>query len=329
MAGSQSVIGAAEHSIAVVRCPTGASVALGEWIARSGNEVDDALAANGAILFRGFGVTSEQTFQEAVEIFSKERLKYIYRSTPRREVADRIYTATEYPRAFSIPLHNENSFQRDWPMRLMFCCIQPPTRGGNTPLACTEKVTRRIAPAVRDLFKKKHVMYVRNYGMGIDLPWETVFQTTQRQEVEEFCRSYDIEFEWRPRNCLRTRQVCQAMAIHPQSGLELWFNQAHLFHASSLDSETQAALRRLLKEEDLPRNAFYGDGTEIEPEVLNQIRAAFEVEKTVFRWELGDVLLLDNMLVCHGREPYEGDRKILAAMALPLSSMSGAAMFAR
>jgi alpha-ketoglutarate-dependent taurine dioxygenase len=33
-----------------------------------------------------------------------------------------------------------------------------------------------------------------------------------------------------------------------------------------------------------------------------------------FRWERGDVLLLDNYLVAHGRNPYEGPRKILVAM---------------
>jgi len=33
-----------------------------------------------------------------------------------------------------------------------------------------------------------------------------------------------------------------------------------------------------------------------------------------FPWETHDVLLLDNMLVCHGRKPYKGERTILVAM---------------
>lgn len=296
-------------------------------MARDRSELDQRLDASGAILFRGFEITSEQAFQTVVDAVAKDRVKYIYRSTPRHEVADRIYTATEYPKTFPIPLHNENSFQRDWPMRLLFCCSIPAASRGNTPLAYTKKVTQRIDPSIQELFKSKGVMYVRNYGMGVDLPWETVFQTKDRDEVESFCRLNGLDFEWLPRNRLRTRQVCQGMARHPRTGDELWFNQAHLFHPSSLDPQTLAGLRRLLKEEELPRNACLGDGSEIAADVLAHIRSAFEVEKMVFNWERGDVLLVDNMLVCHGREPYEGERKILVAMAEPYSSTAGASMF--
>lgn len=291
---------------------------------RERSEIDETLGESGAILFRGFDITSEEAFQRVVDSVAQDRMHYIYRSTPRHEVADRIYTATEYPKTYPIPLHNENSFQRDWPMRLLFCCSIPAASGGNTPLAHTKKVTQRIDPGIREMFKRNGVMYVRNYGMGVDLSWEVVFQTNDRNEVESFCRLHGLEFEWLPRNCLRTRQVCQGMAVHPRTGDELWFNQAHLFHPSSLDAQTLAGLRRFLKPEELPRNAYLGDGAEISDDILNHVRSAFEVEKAAFNWERGDVLLLDNMLVCHGREPFEGERRILVAMAQPYSSMAAA-----
>jgi alpha-ketoglutarate-dependent taurine dioxygenase len=34
-----------------------------------------------------------------------------------------------------------------------------------------------------------------------------------------------------------------------------------------------------------------------------------------FAWQKGDLLMVDNMLVAHGRAPFTGPRRILVAMA--------------
>ena len=67
-------------------------------------------------------------------------------------------------------------------------------------------------------------------------------------------------------------------------------------------------------EEGLPYNTCYGDGTPIEPEVVAQIRDAYEQEKVLFKWQAGDVALIDNMSVAHAREPYEGERMVVVSM---------------
>ena len=56
--------------------------------------------------------------------------------------------------------------------------------------------------------------------------------------------------------------------------------------------------------------------------MLAQIRQAYEAEAFTFRWEKGDVLLVDNMAVAHSRTPYRGTRQVLVAMASPFSSRS-------
>ena len=201
-------------------------------------------------------------------------------------------------------------------MRLGFFCVTPPDEGGETPIADSRQVYNNIEPAIRERFASEQVSYVRNYGEALDLPWQDVFQTSNREEVEEFCRQAGIEFEWKGDDELRTSQVCQAVATHPETGEAVWFNQAHLFHVSSLKSEIRESLLETSAGEP-PRNAYYGDGSAIAGNDLDQIRAAYDAATVIFSWHKGDILIVDNMLVAHGRQPYRGARQIVVGMGQP------------
>ena len=133
--------------------------------------------------------------------------------------------------------------------------------------------------------------------------------------VEAYCRAHKIGWEWKEDGELRTRQVCQAVAQHPVTRDWVWFNQAHLFHVSNLPPEVRESLLEIVDEEDLPRNVYYGDGSPIEPSVLDEVRGVLEEAKVSFPWYSGDVLMLDNMLAAHARSPFSGPRKVVVAMA--------------
>ncbi|MEJ7808445.1 MAG: TauD/TfdA family dioxygenase [Telluria sp.] len=295
--------------------PADTRCSLPQFVDAQRSWVEEALTAHGAILFRDFAMEDPSTeFARFSQLMSSDLLDYVYRSTPRTQLEGKIYTATEYPARSVIPQHNENAYCRDWPMKLMLVCVQPALVGGNTPLSSTRNVTKRIDPQIREKFKRLGVKYVRNYRADVDIPWQTVFQTDSKDQLENFCRAHDIAFTWLNDGALRTEQVCQGMATHPNTNDELWFNQAHLFHASSLDKASYNALLALYQEDEFPRNTYYGDGTPIEPEVLADIRAALAAETISFRWKKNDILLLDNMLVAHGRDPFSGPRKVLVSM---------------
>ena len=290
-------------------------VKLPDWAAANSAAIDARLRQEGAVLFRGFGVADVDEFQRFMQAVTTELLEYTYRSSPRTQVKGNIYTSTEYPADQSIPFHNEMSYTRSWPMKIAFCALQPsPVRGG-TPIADSRKVYAALDPAIRDRFERLGVMYVRNYSPGLDLPWREVFQVDTQAEVESFCRDAGIACEWKGAEHLRTRQVCQATALHPHTGEKVWFDQAHLFHVTSLPQPVREMLLAEFDEAELPRNTYYGDGSPIEASVLDEIRGAWDASSTVFPWERGDVLLLDNMLMAHGREPFEGPRKIVVGMA--------------
>lgn len=291
-----------------------------EWAHMRRDWIEAAVQRHGALLFRGFRIASTGDFESFISAISRPLLSYENRSTPRSRVAGNIYTSTEFPANQSIPLHNELSYTNTWPLKIWFQCVQPSQWGGETPIADSRKVLLRIDPRIVTTFRRKRVLYVRNYFPGIDLSWQDVFQTTDRSAVEEFCRSNRIECEWIGRHGLRTKEVSQAVATHPKTGDEVWFNQAHLFHVSSLGTEVSTTLMSSFGEESLPRNAYYGDGSRIETGVLEEIRAAYEQEMVTFPWAVGDILMLDNMLAAHGRRPYRGARQIAVGMSEPVAA---------
>jgi alpha-ketoglutarate-dependent taurine dioxygenase len=287
---------------------------LAQWVRGNKAFVDEKLLTHGAVLFRGFPVFTVAAFEDFAAAISPHGSQYLYRSTPRTTVGKKVFTATEYPAAEEIPLHNECAYQLTWPLKLAFCCITPATEQGETPLADMRRVTAAVPTETMERYATRNVLYVRHYTPHIDIPWQTVFQTEDRDAVKQFCLQNALTCEWLDSDTLRTTQVCQGVAYHPATGERVLFNQAHLFHYSSLGAATAKSLIEIFGADRLPRNSFYGDGSPLEQGDLDAVRSAFQREALQFPWQRGDVLLLDNMQVAHGRRPFRGPRKVLASL---------------
>jgi len=304
----------ADHPLPIVVRPCVADVDLAAWADTRRAVIEGHLHRAGAVLFRGFDVSTVDAFRRVVAAVSADILAYGERSSPRTQIGDGIYTSTDHPADEPILLHNEQSYTTSWPHKIWFYCVEPAREGGSTPIADCRQVLARLRPATVRRFVQREVMYMRNYGNGLGLSWAEAFQTADRRAVEEHCRRSDIRFEWKEGNRLRTYQVRPAVRQHPVSSEAIWFNHLLFFHITSLPPEVQGPIVAGVPAEDLPFNTFYGDGAPIEPEVLEEIRAAYAGESRAFPWRRGDILVLDNMLTAHGREPYAGRREIAVAM---------------
>ncbi|MFG1647438.1 TauD/TfdA family dioxygenase [Amycolatopsis sp. NPDC049252] len=281
------------------------------WVEAHLPRLQAHLRDHGAILLRGLPVDLD-LFNRVTETIGGALLTYTERSTPRSAVAGNIYTSTEYPPAESIPMHNENSYSAHWPARLFFLCDTAAATGGATPIADSRAMFRLLPPDLRERFAGG-VAYTRAFREGLGLTWQEAFQTDDRAVVEQYCARNGQTLEWTEEG-LRTRHVRPSFVAEPHTGETVWFNQANLFHVSSLGEEVSEALLELYPEADLPRNAYFADGSPIPDADLAKIREVYDEVSYAFPWQAGDVLVINNMLHAHGREPFTGKRRILVAM---------------
>lgn len=318
-----------------------------DWLRQERAAVDDKLTRHGAVLLRGFAVHSPPEFEQVVRAAGAELKRDYLGTSPRNALTDYVFNASELPPFYPIPQHCEMSFIRTPPTRLFFGCLVAPTldaagRGGETPLCDFLRVYQDLDPAVRERFVRRGVRNVRNYGGPegggrLDLwqlkPWHEMFGTTDRSIVESKCREAGFDFEWGPKNRLRLTNVQPAARPHPKTGEPVWFNHSQVFHLSSAAGEYRRIAQRmphlryhalrwfaeasvLLKRRtssplEQAMHCTYGDGSEIPDADMEKVRDAIWRNLVAFPWQRGDVVMIDNASVAHGRMPYSGPRHIV------------------
>jgi hypothetical protein len=286
---------------------------LADWATTNRDFINAKLLEHGAILFRGFNLESVTAFERVAAAICSE-LYGEYGDLPRAGVAGKIYQSTPYPADKMILFHNESSHMSRWPQKINFLCLQPAEQGGATPIADCREVVRRMDPKILQKFEEKGLVYVRNFSPGLDVSWQQFFHTQRPEDVESACKQAGMTCEWTGADSLRIAQGAQAVTRHPKTGEKVFFNQVQLHHVHCLDLEVRESLLSLFNRERLPRHVYYGDGTEIEDSVMEHVGQVYEQCAVRFPWQKGDMITMDNMLVCHARDPHVGARKICVAM---------------
>jgi len=300
------------------------------WLGKEKNALKKALLKYGGLLFRKFPIRNENEFSDAIKALDVGHfLDYIGGDSPRVKVVEGVYTSTEAPPAIKIPLHNELSFVKNYPKYIHFYCETPSAVGGATILGDARKIFKEVDIHVKERLQKKRIRYSSCYYHESKImealnkwqpshkSWKQVFETASKENVESKCRANDFDFQWNRNNWLKIEQLRPATIEHPETAEPVWFNQVHLydFNPKLLGWWRYLGAKLFYFQDHMKlHQVFFGDGERIPRQDLYHIMDVLDKNTVSFPWKKQDYLILDNVLSMHGRAPFEGKRRVLAAM---------------
>jgi alpha-ketoglutarate-dependent taurine dioxygenase len=309
------------------------------WVGQNRQWIDEKLRKHGAVLFRGFrSLKGAEDFEAVMKAASHTLLDYAGGTTPRSAVSGKIVSSTDAPPHLTIGLHQEMSylepspsFPDPTPDKVAFFCEIEPGGGGQTPICDMRVVLQKLPQDLVERFESKGLILTRQLPetkeAGYEVTWPTMFGTADRGEAEAFAAKRGWQLAWSDDGGVRVYQKpSPTTKRHRVTGEKIWFNQAHLLHKEyapwngdflgpSPEQKAEADRLRPAMSKRFFYQSTHADGSEIRVDDLETIRQTIDETMTMFDWKAGDLLICDNKLVSHGRQPYTPPRKILAALA--------------
>jgi alpha-ketoglutarate-dependent taurine dioxygenase len=286
---------------------------LAPWIRNHRDQIDDALWRDGCVLFRGFDVGGLDGFA-ACAAAACDGLYRHYGDLPLASASEDVYFATPYPKHLEIQFHNEASHTPTWPSRQLFYCLEPAAEGGEWTLSDGRQVLDRLPPAMRDRFGAAGLVYRRRFLPGLDAPWQRFFQVESLEALKAKVEPTGHEIAVASENDVTVSYRTHAVLRVPERGTASWFNQILLHHPDALPQEVDAMLCRHFPRDAYPRTVFFGDGSPIPTEWVRTVGAVLAECSIRIATQRDDVLLVNNLLMAHGRRPYAGNRQVRVAL---------------
>ncbi|KAL8217376.1 hypothetical protein R6Q57_020749 [Mikania cordata] len=276
--------------------------------------LESLLVKSGAILFRGFPVTSPSDFNMVIEAFGYPEFPYNGGIGLRTQVLGRVYTANESPLDMEIPFHHEMAYAADFPTKLFFFCEEEPGAGGETPIALShiiyEKMKQRHPDFVDEL-EKHGLKYIKiapeddDTSFHSGTSWKSLFKTDDKRIAEERAAKQAVRLEWIGTSAKLTRNPLPAIGFDKENGRKTWFNSI-LAAYSEPESEKVGPPKT---------SAELGNGDPVDDDVLKDVLKILKEECVAIPWKKGDVLLINNLTVLHGRRPLvRAPRRILVSL---------------
>src|SRR5436190_13207189 len=284
------------------------------WAAGHRDALRAAVAQHGSLLVRGLGLRdvaeTEAVFRQLGSLMTETEA-----FAPRRRYSEGVYSSSKWPPNQPMCMHHELSYALELPSLMLFACLVAPTEGGATPVADAAAVLQALPIELIERFERVGWLLIRNYNEEIGASIAEAFGSDDRHAVESYCRANAIRFEWQPDGALRTWQRRSAVVHHPRTGQRCWFNQVAFLNEWTIDPEVREYLVDIYGEDKLPFNTRFGNGDAIGADAVQLINKVYEANTARERWQAGDLMLVDNVRTAHGREPFEGPREVLVAMA--------------
>jgi alpha-ketoglutarate-dependent taurine dioxygenase len=288
------------------------------WAAAHRDALRAVVLEHGSVLVRGLGLRDAADVGAVFRWLATGLMTEREAFAPRRTYAEGVYSSTKWPPNEPMCMHHELSYALDAPGLMMFACLSTPTAGGATAVADSPSVLEALPRDLVERFEREGWLLTRSYNEDIGARVDEAFGTSDRDAVERYCRANGIELEWQPDGGLRTRQRRPAVARHPVTGQRCWFNQICFLNEWTMDPEVREFLVDVYGAYRLPFNTRFGNGDPIGEDVVRLINGVYEANTVREPWQAGDLMLVDNVRTAHSREPFQGPREVLVAMADPV-----------
>jgi alpha-ketoglutarate-dependent taurine dioxygenase len=285
------------------------------WAAEHRDALRDAVAEHGVVMVRGLGLRDAAEIGAVFRRLATDLMTEREAFAPRRTYSDGVYSSSKWPPNQQMCMHHELSYRLEFPGLMLFACLTAPADGGATAVADSPTVLDALPPELVSRFEREGWLLTRTYNDEIGATLAEAFGTEDRGAIESYCRANAIEFEWRPDGALRTRQRRSAIVLHPVTGRRCWFNQIAFLNAWTMEPEVREFLMDVYGPDSLPFDTRFGDGDPLGEDVVRLLNEIYEDNTAREPWQAGDLMLVDNIRTAHSREPFEGRREVLVAMA--------------
>lgn len=290
------------------------------WLAANKGELHIKLIEHGAILFREFPVTSADAFEAMLDQTDYQNMPYVGGAAPRTQVThSRIVTANESPSSEKIPFHHEMAQTPLPPGYIFFYCDKASETGGATSILHSAEICEKffeINPEFAEKVEKEGVRYIRympevtDTGSAIGRSWKDTFQVTTRDECEAKLQEHGMSWEWQENGDLRTESgILPAIRFDAETQQKTFFNSLIAVYTGWNDSRNIAE-----------KAVVCGDASYMNKAAMEKTVEEMDKLSVNFPWQNGDVLFINNHTVLHARQPFTGERSILASIAFKEAS---------
>lgn len=287
-----------------------------EWVKNNHAELHDKLINHGAILFRDFPVDNAEDFEAMLNYSPYKNMPYIGGAAPRSQVTEsRIITANESPPSEKIPFHHEMAQVPEPPGYIFFYCDIPSPIGGATSILHSAEICKKLKVLDNDFYQKilkEGVRYIRvmpeetDTGSAIGRSWKETFQVETREQAEQKMLSQGMQWEWLDDGSVRTvTQTLPAIRYDDETEQYVFFNSVVAVFTGWNDSRNKGE-----------QAVITGNGDYLDADTMAKLVKIMDETCVNFPWQKGDVLWINNYTTLHARQPFEGERSILASIAV-------------
>jgi len=286
-----------------------------DWVAKHRDELLQHAHQHGAVLLRDFPVSDAEGFDAIIRALDVPNFPYekSLSNAVRVNRTERVFSANEAPPEVQIFFHHEMAQTPLFPRWILFSCEVAPQQGGATPLCRSDVLLERLQEEQPEFVQRCQQLGLRYTNVmpdqddaqsGMGRSWRSTLGVDSREEAEARLKTLGYEWEWQEDGCLKATTPPLPAVAECDDGRKVFFNQLIAAFCGWKDDRND------------PSQAIrHGDGSKLDTDaVMAAAKIADEITFNM-QWQVGDVVLIDNTIVMHAREPFVGKRKVVASLA--------------